>query len=310
MFVGVATQDAIALVDAYPRANDRVLAQMIRHAGGGPAATAAVACSRLGIPAAFVGAIARDALGDAILEGLRGEGVAIDAVLRVPGESGGSLVTVDRVNETRAICNRPGPALHIPMDSDAASLIRSADWVHVDQLGWAAVTALLADLPPEAGPKLSVDGGNHIPDFTPAGVALYAPTIERLQHLYGDGDPLALMQRARDAGAACVVATAGASGSYALDTMEHWAVPAYRADITSTLGAGDVFHGALLAAFAHGFPTGEALAYANIAAALSCRGLDGRSTIPSDGETRALLSRLTPVRAPLTRMTTTKDPSQ
>jgi sugar/nucleoside kinase (ribokinase family) len=51
--------------------------------------------------------------------------------------------------------------------------------------------------------------------------------------------------------------------------------------VVSTLGAGDVFHGALLAAFAHGLELRDALAAANRAAALSCRALDGRSAIPA-----------------------------
>jgi sulfofructose kinase len=51
-------------------------------------------------------------------------------------------------------------------------------------------------------------------------------------------------------------------------------------DMVSTLGAGDVFHGALLAAFARGLELRPALEKANAAAALSCRALDGRSAIP------------------------------
>jgi sugar/nucleoside kinase (ribokinase family) len=49
----------------------------------------------------------------------------------------------------------------------------------------------------------------------------------------------------------------------------------------STLGAGDVFHGALLAWLVRGEPLAEALRAANTAASLSCRALDGRSAIPT-----------------------------
>jgi bifunctional ADP-heptose synthase (sugar kinase/adenylyltransferase) len=63
-------------------------------------------------------------------------------------------------------------------------------------------------------------------------------------------------------------------------------------DVRGTLGAGDVFHGALVAALVREMPLPEALAYANAAAALSCRGLDGRSGIPDDAETRALAAHL------------------
>jgi sulfofructose kinase len=52
-------------------------------------------------------------------------------------------------------------------------------------------------------------------------------------------------------------------------------------DPVSTLGAGDVFHGALLAYLVRGALLRDALAAANGAAALSCRALDGRSAIPT-----------------------------
>jgi sulfofructose kinase len=55
-------------------------------------------------------------------------------------------------------------------------------------------------------------------------------------------------------------------------------------EVVSTLGAGDVFHGALLAAVRRGYLLPDCLAYANVVAALSCRGLDGRSAIPTHDE--------------------------
>ena len=59
----------------------------------------------------------------------------------------------------------------------------------------------------------------------------------------------------------------------------------------STLGAGDVFHGALVAAVVRGLPLAEQLAFANVTAALSCRGLDGRSRIPRPAEVLATMAR-------------------
>jgi sugar/nucleoside kinase (ribokinase family) len=63
--------------------------------------------------------------------------------------------------------------------------------------------------------------------------------------------------------------------------------PAHPVEPVSTLGAGDVFHGALLAALLREEPLAEALAFANACAALSCRALDGRSAIPTLEEVSA-----------------------
>ena len=61
--VGVITMDTIASVDKYPGEDERVLANEIARAGGGPAAVAAVTMSRLGIKSAIVGTIGDDAYG-------------------------------------------------------------------------------------------------------------------------------------------------------------------------------------------------------------------------------------------------------
>ena len=47
----------------------------------------------------------------------------------------------------------------------------------------------------------------------------------------------------------------------------------------STLGAGDVFHGALLAALVEGRSLEEALRWVTTAATAACGALDGRSAI-------------------------------
>lgn len=65
---------------------------------------------------------------------------------------------------------------------------------------------------------------------------------------------------------------------------EHVSAPAFPVDVVSTLGAGDVFHGALLAQLVRDVPLPDALAPANACAALSCRALDGRSAIPTGEE--------------------------
>jgi sulfofructose kinase len=85
VFVGAATLDTIALVPALPEPDTRLLAEAITQAGGGPAATAAVAAARLGVPAAFVGAVGDDEAGGRIVAGLRAENVDVSGVRVVPG---------------------------------------------------------------------------------------------------------------------------------------------------------------------------------------------------------------------------------
>lgn len=302
VFVGVATQDAIAVVERYPGADERVVADDVLFAGGGPAATAAVAAARLGIAVALVAAVGDDEAGRKVIHDLHGEGVDVSGIAVVPGaRTALSLVVISGPEKARAISNLPGPALRLDENPVGLGMIKSADWVHVDQHGWAEVhrhtdaTALTG--------RLSVDAGNAIPGYCQAGTALYVPTRSALVARYGrpgDEGLEPLMRRAIADGAATVVVTSGAAGSCAMahdGPLLHSAIPP--GPIRSTLGAGDVFHGALLAGLVRleeGTMTGglrEALEYATVVASLSCRGVDGRSQIPRHDEAIAVTASLT-----------------
>ena len=95
-----------------------------------------------------------------------------------------------------------------------------------------------------------------------------------LEHDFGSAEA------ALAAGAELVVVTKASCAAYTRAELE---VPATSIrDPVSTLGAGDVFHGALLAALVWSSRLAEALALAINAAALSCRALGGRRpTSPS-----------------------------
>ena len=278
LFVGCATLDSIALVSDYPAADSRTVAEDFTTAGGGPAATAAVAAARLGAKVAFAGVVGDDEEGERIVRGLEDEGVDVSAVHRDERvRSGASVIVASRTSQTRAIVTRPVPPLDFPRGGAFDDAVAAASWVHVDHLGWKAVSRF-PDL------RLSVDAGNPIPGFAPRGVSLYVPTLERLRADYGaDLGPHAALERAIADGASAVVATDGAEGSWVhRGAGEAVHVPAASARIVSTLGAGDVYHGALLAAVAAGLDLVDAAALAGRIAAASCEGLDGRSTIPRE----------------------------
>ena len=86
------------------------------------------------------------------------------------------------------------------------------------------------------------------------------------------------------------VVTNGERGCTAYTEDGTFDVPGFPVDAVSTLGAGDVFNGALLACLVGGLPLGDSLVRANACAALSCRAIDGRSAIPSWDELEATVA--------------------
>jgi sulfofructose kinase len=158
--------------------------------------------------------------------------------------------------------------------------------VHVDHRG----AALLGDLKAAGAKRLSVDAGNPGWDLDLRGLALFAPTRRFLAARYPGRTVPAAIDEALTEGAVTVVVTDGARGAVGARGDERVRVPAVRVDVRSTLGAGDVFHGALLAAFVRGLDLRPALAFASAAAALSCAGLDGRSAIPTSSDVERVLA--------------------
>jgi sugar/nucleoside kinase (ribokinase family) len=265
--VGLATRDTVLAVPAHPAPDGRVVADDLVVAGGGPAATAAVALARLGIEVSFAGAVGDDDAGAFVRDGLAAEGVDVSQLAVVHGaRTPQSVILVGR-DGSRSIVHRPGTA-PLP-DVDA----RDAEWVHVDHAGFG-----------HARGRLSVDGGNPIPGLDLRGVALYAPTAQRLAEDFGDA------AAALAAGAETVVVTRGENGSSATTRDGTLDVPGVPCEPVSTLGAGDVFHGALLAFLVRGAVLADALHAANTAASLSCRALDGRSAIPTFDELQRSLT--------------------
>jgi sulfofructose kinase len=269
--VGLATLDTILAVPRHPESDELVMASDVAVAGGGPAATAAVTLARLGVATFIVGAVGDDAVGEVIREGLEREGVDVSELRVTSGRSPQSAIFVGP--GTRSIAAFRGDFPRLELTPRARALCLEAAWVHVDQTGYPAAAALRHDV------RLSVDGGNPIEALDLNGVALYAPTESALRRRYGTA------QRALEAGAEVVVVTRGADGSVAYtqngDVID---VAAVAVDAVSTLGAGDVFHGALLAQLVADAPLRQALEFANTCAALSCRALDARSAIPTSNE--------------------------
>ncbi|MCU1489107.1 MAG: hypothetical protein JWM85_512, partial [Acidimicrobiaceae bacterium] len=243
-----------------------------------------VTLARLGARVAFVGVVGPDAAGRAVREELASEGVDVSALLEVAGLATPESVVVVSADGGRAIYTtgtaaRIGPEALAALADDAAPLCARARWVHLDHVGYA-----LRGLLDTGSARISVDGGNPL-EGSISGVDLYVPTESGILSRYPDHDLDEAVSEAHREGARAVVVTAGADGSLVSDGRggRVW-VGARPVDVVSTLGAGDVFHGALLAGLLGRDDLVAAVELASAVAARSCSALDGRSGLPSRGE--------------------------
>lgn len=271
--VGIATLDTIVLVDRYPSANERVVARQTVRAVGGPATTAAVTMARLGVEVAISCVIGDDEAGRIIFETLQREGIDTrDVVVDTGISTATGTIVVASEEQSRAIMVQP----HDRLPSRPADLKRFS-WIHVDQFGMRAIKEW--GVTRGSGAKLSIDIGYETPGLKSGDYDLFAP---------GEGLTTDLSSATKDKN--LVVISRGGSGSIYSDGNESGEVPAIKSEIISTLGAGDVFHGALVAAQVWGKSLRESVSIANVVAGISCRALDGQSGIPTRSELDAYLA--------------------
>lgn len=291
--LGHAVLDHVYRIESFPPAPVKLRALAALDAGGGMAATAAVAAARLGGRVAFWGRVGDDAAGEAIRAGLAAEGVDVSGLRRVAGAvSSTSAIIVDAAGE-RLIVNHRGEGL----DDDPAwlplGLLAGTDAVLAD-LRWpegalalfrAARTAgvpTVLDIDADPGPLLAplLALTDHAV-FSTVGLGEFAPGL----------DPVAALAAARAAGARQAGVTQGAEGFLWLgaDGTPH-RQPGFTVRAIDTTGAGDAFHGAYALAIGEGRPIEQAARFAAAVAALKCTRPGGRDGLPRRAEVLAFLA--------------------
>jgi sulfofructose kinase len=290
--VGHSALDTIYSVPEIPATPTKVLATACIESGGGMAANASVAASRLGAKVSYCGRVGDDEAGRRILTQLSGERVDVSLVRRIDAcQSPIATILVDRRGE-RLICIYNDPAL----DPDPAWLpveaIRKFDAVLAD-VRWPQGAARMLDAARAAHVPCVFDGDVGPIDalrdlcgrcdyaiFSSAGLALAS----------GAGEPGAGLRRAQELVRGVVGVTLGAEGLLWLEHDREQRAVAPRVVAIDTLAAGDVFHGAFALAIGEGRTVAEAARFANAAAALKCTRAGGRLGAPTRAEVEALLA--------------------
>jgi sugar/nucleoside kinase (ribokinase family) len=298
--VGLNSVDLLTVVAEFPASNSKQRMQRFARMPGGQIATAMVAVAKLGWRASYVGSFGDDDFGALSRESLEHGGVDVRFARTVPGATNQfAVVIVDARTGERTVLWDRHPDLTMQPEDVPQAAVTSGRVLIVDchETGAATQAARYAR---EAGIPTIIDVEKVRP-----GIA------ELLQHidaivaaedfptaLTGYEEPgRAIEAVGREFDAALVAVTLGERGSLSWCRGRQIRTPGFKVDCVDSTGAGDVFRGALAAAFLSD-PNGEieaALAYANAAAALNCRALGARAGIPGPEEVERLLTAQSPL---------------
>ena len=290
--VGIAVLDVIFSLPELPSGPGKNHATDLVEVGGGVAANAAVAISRLGGTARLVGALGDDQMGSLIRADLEREGVDVGGVRTVSDMSSPlSAVAVDPAGE-RMIVNHTAPGLFEKAPMLTPVDVAGSDGILCDVRWPEAASAALHWAREEGVPSVvDYDVGNE-----PAGelirlathVVFSADALRGVARLDALAEALESVSQTTDA---LVAVTVGEKGTIWLDEEGIQHEPAFEVDVVDTTGAGDVYHGALALQLANGSSDiRQAVRFASAAAALTCASFGGRSGIPTAEQVKRLMA--------------------
>ncbi len=267
--VGIATLDVVNRVASYPVEDSEVRATTQSLRMGGNAANTAVVLSQLGADAHWVGNLPSEAT--IVDEQFTRFGVDASRAIRMPNAvMPTSYITLSGANGSRTIVHYRDMPEYRAEDFRALDL-PTFDWVHFEGRAVGELEAMLRHLRGMRGLQVSIEIEKPRPGievlFTQADLLLFSRAYA-LARGFDDAD--SLLGSLPDG----VVATCtwGASGAWAVDSagrIWHEAVPA-GIDVIDTIGAGDVFNGAMVQELSSGMPVPAALTAATRLASRQC----------------------------------------
>ena len=283
---------------------------------GGAPANVAVAASRLGAEAAFVGSVGQDLFGDFILRALESEGVDTSGVGRQPQPTRTSLafVEIDESGDRAFTFYRSSPAadeLLAPEDV-TEKLVSGASFVNFGSIPLIrepvrSATHRIVDLANELDVPVAFDVNfrEHLWESTEAAREAIDPLFDRSRIVKLSGDeisPLLGTESAEEAAemllsrdAALVLVSLGPDGAFYASKEFSGSVPAFEVEAVDATGAGDAFLAAVLVHLSgeawNEKAVREATMRGSAAGALACTGYGAMGALPTKGELERFMAR-------------------
>jgi len=284
--MGLNAFDYLCVIPGFPRPGDKMPMKSFSVSPGGQTATALCCLARLGFKTRYIGKFGGDDTGKLSRESLLREGIDLEYCHTLPGISNQrAFIMVDEKSGERTII-----------------------WDRPREIGWSP-----DELPPEAlasGRILLLDGHDTAACIAAAKyvkddgipVVLDAETVDDetaelikfcdvvigtadfTREFTGESDlekGLVKLASYVPGFTGVTMGAAGAAGYYDGRIFRSGGFSIRAADTT---GAGDVFHGSFIAGMLSGWGPDFVLQFADGAAALSCRGIGGRATLPDMDE--------------------------
>ncbi len=292
---GTNAVDFLIRVPHYPAFDSKVELSDYTQAAGGEIATAMVGLSRLGLRAAYAGRFGKEPTGDFGIRSLSDEGVDIRLAEQIEGAvTQIAFIVIDERNGERTIIWKRDAKLAYSEEEAPAEAARIGKVLHFTPHDTRACIRLAKEAR-EFGTIVSIDIDNvfeGIEDLLPL-VDILIASAGFPAKLTGDESPRGGLRKLQERyGCPVVGLTLGEKGSLVhceggfIETRG-FGVPGGCKDTT---GAGDSFRAGFLYGLLKGATVEESAEAANAVAALKCRAVGARTSLPTGKELEDLLN--------------------
>ncbi|HXH72743.1 MAG TPA: PfkB family carbohydrate kinase [Mariprofundaceae bacterium] len=276
--VGHTSFDVTMSVTHQPANNEKMRAEAMQLAGGGPAANASVCVARLGGRAAFLGYLGNDVFGDLHVAELLAEGVDASLVVRGAYDSAVSQVLA-KPDGSRSVVSCRGQAPWLESGS--------VDWRHLEPKvvlfdgHEPLISAEIMLWAKEKGIPTVLDAGSvHRGTRELATQVDCLAASERFAHDWCNTEDMAQALSELAGMAPMAMITCGENGLLWSRDGQRGHLPAFSVEVVDSTGAGDAFHGALAYGMAQNLEWNALLRFASAVGALTCTRLGARASLP------------------------------
>lgn len=297
---GSSNIDMTAYVKTLPRPGETIGNGRFLQANGGKGANQAVAAARLGGDVVFLTCVGDDMQGRMLKEVFASDGIHTEHMKFITTSPTGTALIFVADDGENCIAVAPGANGELlPEDIDkAADAFSEASWLllqlevplktvyHAVDVAFAKGIKVILNPAPISGA---------IPSEVLSKLWLITPNETEAEKLTGIKiDSAEDAYRASEAllaqGVQNVIVTLGSSGSVICNASLREFVPARKVEAVDTVGAGDVYNGALVTALAEGKSLPDAARFATLASSIAVTRPGAQTGVPHRPEVDALLA--------------------
>lgn len=292
---GTNAVDFLIRVPAYPEFNSKV--ELVDHiqAAGGEAATTMAGLQRLGLTTSYAGRFGSDPAAEIGMRSLEDEGVDLSFAECIEGaRTQIAFIVIDIRNGERTVIWDRDTKLAYSVNEAPLTAVADAAVLHLTPHDTEACIAM-ADAARRAGTIVSIDVDRVFPGveelLSLVDVLIASSDFPAAMTGIADNE-LSLRALRERFGCPITGITLGDSGSLVLGPEGLIRTPSYSVPggCRDTTGAGDSFRVGFLYGMITGASIEEACRMANAAAALKCRAIGARTSLPTKPELLALLN--------------------